>query len=122
MKKIYYFLVFWILPVAALAAGGTEQTDGAGGSEVTPGDAVLINPLAADNIPDLLNSIINFLLALAAPIATIMAIYAGYLLIIAGDNENRVKTARQTILYVVLGVMVLILSKGIVSLAKSFLK
>ena len=124
MKRIYYSLVGLVIPFFVLAqSGGSGQTSGSGGSGTTPsGDAILINPLAADNIPQLLNSIINFLLALAAPIATIMVIYAGYLLIIARDNEDKVKEARKTLLFVVLGVLVLILSKGIVSLAQSFLK
>ena len=127
MKKVYYSLMGLALPWLVLAKSGGDSGDvggsgGSGGDIGGGGNTILVNPLAADNIPQLLNSIINFLLALAAPIATIMVIYAGYLLIIARDNEDKVKEARKTLLFVVLGVLVLILSKGIVSLAQSFLK
>ena len=114
MKKLFY-LAIWsvlVLPVKVLAAG-----------EVTPtGDVVLTNPLAADSIPAILNRIIDFMLILAGPIAVIMTIYAAYLFITAGDNQERVKTARKTLMYVIIGVAILILSKGIVSLSKSFLE
>jgi heme/copper-type cytochrome/quinol oxidase subunit 2 len=92
------------------------------GDAVLPEDVVLTNPLAADSIPAILDRIINFMLIIAAPIAVIMTIYAAYLFITAGDNQEKVKTARKTLMYVIIGVAILILSKGIVSLAKSFLE
>lgn len=122
VKKIFYtlkaksyqlfLLLFLILPKIGLAdLTGGQQSD----------DITIQNPLTANSIPEVLDAIINFLLTLAAPIAVIMTIFAGYLFLIAGDNQEKVKTARKTLLYVVIGVAILILSKGIVSLAKSFL-
>lgn len=128
MKKIFFASVAWVLPAMVLAdsGGGAGNVGGSGGGagnvgSGSGGNITLINPLASSDITSLLNSIINFLLALAIPVATVMAIYAGYLLITARDNEEKVKQARQTLLWVVIGVMVLILSKSIVSLAQSFL-
>ena len=123
MRKIYYVVVGLILPVVALSAGGTGDTGGAGGTgDMTGGQPVLTNPLQSNDVMALFNNVVNFLLQVAAPVAVIMAIYAGFLFVTAGDNAEKVKTARKTLMYVIIGVAVLILSKGIVTLATSFLE
>lgn len=101
-----------VLPVKVLAEG-----------ELTPtGVVTLTNPLGDVNtIPDVLNRIIDFLLIVAAPIAVIMTIWSAYLFVTAGESQDKVKTARKTLLYVIIGVAILILSKGIVNLVQSFL-
>lgn len=104
----------------ATAINETTPCSGSGGA--APAGPVLKNPLSANSIPAVLDSIINFLLTIAAPIAVIMTIWSAYLFITAGENQEKVKQARQTLLWVVIGVAVLILSKGIVNLAKSFLE
>lgn len=115
-------LLFLLLPRFTLAfTNSAGDTAGSGSSGQTSGDITIQNPLTANSIPEVLDAIINFLLTLAAPIAVIMTIFAGYLFLVAGDNQEKVKTARKTLLYVVIGVAILILSKGVVSLAKSFL-
>ena len=123
MKKLYYFVVSFVLifPIFVLAAEKTQTQAPGERTQTQAPDVVLTNPLAAETIPDILNRIIDFMLILAGPIAVIMTIYAAYLFITAGDNQERVKTARKTLMYVIIGVAILILSKGIVSLSKSFL-
>jgi hypothetical protein len=122
MKKIFYLAISFCssLPIFVFAqAGGAGG--GAGGGGDSTGESVITNPITAENIPDILNEIINFMLTIAGPIAVVMTIYAAYLFITAGDNQERVKTARKTLMFVIIGVAILILSKGIVSLTKSFL-
>ena len=123
MNRLFYLAVWSILvlPMKVLAqSSGSGTGPGSSGSGVGP-DVVLTNPIGADTIPAILDNIINFMLIVAAPIAVIMTIYAAYLFITAGDNQEKVKTARKTLMYVIIGVAILILSKGIVSLTKSFL-
>ena len=124
MKKLYYFVVSFVLifPIFVLAAEKTQTQAPGERTQTQAPDVVLTNPLAADSIPAILNRIIDFMLIVAGPIAVIMTIYAAYLFITAGDNQERVKTARKTLMYVIIGVAILILSKGIVSLSKSFLE
>ena len=122
LKKIKLFLLLSVLitaPVFVLAQSQTTgQTQGSQTTGQTPGG--IQNPLKSNDLSQLLDNIINFLLTLAAPIAVIMMIYAGYLFITASDNEEKVKTARKTMLYVVIGIAILILSKGVVTLVSSF--
>jgi len=59
--------------------------------------------------------------ALAEPIAVLMVIYAAFLLITSASSEDRVRRARATLIYVIVGLAVLILSKTLVNLVKSVL-
>lgn len=84
-------------------------------------DSAICNPLASDNLMDLVDRIIDFILFLAAPVAVLMTVYAGYLFITAADSQEKVKKAKQTLLWVVIGVIVLVLSKSVVVFVNSFL-
>lgn len=86
-------------------------------------DGVICNPLGQDaTITTLIDKIINFFLFLAGPIAVIMVVYAGFLLITGGDKPEQVKKARQTLMWVVIGLIVLIFSKSVVGFVNSMLK
>ena len=120
LKKIKLFLILSVLITAPVFVGADVSGTSPGGSVTGQSPVGIENPLKAKDLTELLNNIINFLLTLAAPIAVIMMIYAGYLFITASDNEEKVKTARKTMLYVVIGIAILILSKGVVTLVSSF--
>ena len=117
MRKMFYWFWGWVLMLLLLPGVVGAAVSG----NVSAPDPTLSNPLTTDSITGILDKVVDFLLTLAAPIAVVMTIYAGYLFLTAGDKQEQVKTARQTLLYVVIGVAVLILSKGIVSLVNSFL-
>ncbi len=82
---------------------------------------IICNPLTSDSVTALADKIVDFIIFLAAPIAVLMTVYAGYLFITAADKQEQVKKARQTLLWVVVGVIVLILSKSAVVFVNSFL-
>ena len=93
-----------VFPINVLAAG-----------ELIPsGDVVLTNPLGVNTIPQVLDRIINFMIILAGPIAVLMLVYAGYLFVVGGGSEEKVKTAKRIILGVVIGISILVLSKALV--------
>ncbi len=117
MKKVK--TLFWLILLGFLSGPSyllAQQIE-----EEPGGDGRLESPITAESIPDILNNIVDWLLVIAAPIAIIMTIWAGFLFMTGGGNEEKVKKARQTLLYVVIGVAILILSKGLISLVKSFL-
>ena len=105
------------MKVLAQIPAGTGGTAGSGSGTggTAGGNVVLTNPLGADTIPAILDRIINFMLILAGPIAVLMLVYAGYLFVVGGTKEESIKKARSIILYVVIGIAVLVLSKAIVS-------
>ena len=84
------------------------------------GETITIGDPTGKTVEEILNSVVNWLLVIAAPIAVIMTIWAGYLFMTGGDNEERIKKARSTLMYVVIGIVILIISKGIITLVRSF--
>jgi len=67
-------------------------------------------------ISDYITIIINWVLGFAALIAVLFLIYGGILYVTASGNTDRAKSARQTIMYAVIGLIVIVLSYFIVSL------
>ncbi len=128
MLKLWYILIVWFLTAPVLVWADHDGTSGGhtggGSSGGQTGDAqpVLTDPINAGSVQEIANRIINFLFILAGPVAVIMIVYAGYLFLTATDNEEQVKKARKTILYVVIGIAVLVLSKAVIYVALDVLK
>lgn len=70
--------------------------------------------LAFNLIHNLIQPIINLLMTLAAIFFLAMAIFAFYRLITANGNEENIKKGKMTILYAILGFIIIRLSRGIV--------
>ncbi len=69
---------------------------------------------AQTNFVDLLSFIINFFLGLVGTIAILMLIYGGFLYLTSGGGENT-KKAKNTIMYAIIGIVVILLSYAIVN-------
>ena len=117
MLKLWYILAVWFLTAPVLVWADVNVPS----NTVPLPNPTISDPINAGSIQEIANRIINFLLLLAAPIAVVMTIYAGYLFMTARDNQDQVKKARTTLLYVIIGVIILVLSKAVVSFAVSFL-
>ncbi len=118
---VFVFVVLLVLPAFAVA----EHVVGHGGGESVNsqdgGQSVLTNPLPFETIPEVINKIIDFLAYLIGPIAVIMIVYAAYLFVLGGTNPDNVKKARSIILYTLIGIVVVVMSKAIVYVTCSIL-
>lgn len=76
------------------------------------------NPLKFNSIGDLINYVADALLILGLPIATIMILYAAFLFITSGGDEDKVKKAKQAITYAIIGIAVLLVAKGVALVLK----
>jgi len=113
MKKILSGLILaslLVMPAMALA-----DPIGAGGSpiEEVPGEL---------NIMNLLNTIANWLLTILLIVAAIFIIIAGFLFVTAMGDPEKVKSARNFILWALIGVAVALASKGLVLLIREIVK
>ncbi len=81
------------------------------------------NPLGsgASTIPQLIDKIATWLLEIGSIIAVIIVIWAAFLFMTSGGNQQKVTTARQTLWYAIIGLTVLLLAKGVTSLIQNFL-
>lgn len=107
MKKAFYYLVGAValaLPSVAMAQGGG----------ITP----TVQPTSLPGTADfgaLLTSVINWFLTLVGLIAVIMLIIGGFRYLTSGGNQEAVEKAKNTILYAIIGIVIVILSYAIVA-------
>ncbi len=81
------------------------------------------NPLGPQDqtIPQLIDKIATWLLEIGLVISTIIILWAAIVFMTSGGNQQRVTQARQTLWYVIIGITVLLLAKGVTSIIQNFL-
>ena len=84
------------------AQNGAKLVDGGGGG-------------SNQNLPDIITTIINVMLFIAAALAVIMIIYGGIRYITAHGDEKQVKVAKDTIVYSVVGLIIAIIAYALVT-------
>ncbi len=87
----------------------------AGAQTVPAPVAVRGNPI--DQLFGIIRTIANYFLTAIIVIAAVMVIYAGWNYMTAAGNEDKVQTAKNTIIYAVIGVGVALLAQLIVAVA-----
>ena len=71
------------------------------------------------DIMDVLDNITNWLFAVLLVIAAIFIIIAGYMFVTAMGDPDKTKTARNFVMYALIGVLVGFCAKGLVLLVRS---
>lgn len=74
-----------------------------------------VNPGGSGDLEDLITTIVNVLLFLIGVFSVIMIIYGGFRFVTSGGSAESVKTAKNTILYAIVGLVIAILSFAIVN-------
>ncbi|MEK7582770.1 MAG: pilin, partial [Patescibacteria group bacterium] len=82
------------------------------------------NPLGGgeQNLLDLINTISRWIFNLAIPIAVIFIIYGGILFLTAGANPTNVDEGKKILKYAVIGLAIVFIGRGFVSLVHSVIK
>ncbi len=78
-----------------------------GGQGVTPPPEV--DPWSA------IDTITNLVFGILLAVAVLAIIYAGFLFITAGGVSEKITTARTTLLYAVIGIVIALLARGVVN-------
>ncbi len=86
-----------------------------------PGGISLKNPLNFTNLSDLLTAIAKFLFTISVPIVTIMVLFGGFQVLTAAGNAQQIDAGKRTLLYAVIGFVIILLAGGIASLVGSVL-
>ena len=101
-----------IVPVVS-AATITENTC-AGTALTIEGGAIDCGGAQAGNVDKLITSIVNIFSVIVGLIAVVMIIYGGFRYITSGGDSTRVNGAKNTILYAIIGLIVVALAQIIV--------
>ncbi|OGZ97115.1 MAG: hypothetical protein A3I44_05490 [Candidatus Sungbacteria bacterium RIFCSPLOWO2_02_FULL_51_17] len=78
------------------------------------------NPLTYNTFREVIDSVIGYLMSIVVPIGIIMILYAAFLYMTAGGNEQKVNTAHQTFLWGLIGIAIVLIGKGIVLIVCDF--
>ncbi len=97
--------------VNGAAGGGVDGTAGNGSRGLT-------NPLKFDSLTGFLMAIINVILILAVPIIVLFIIYAGFLFVTARGNETQLETAKSALLWSVVGGVIVLGAKIILTIVQ----
>lgn len=79
----------------------------------------LDNPLKAQSFKEIIDTLINFVTIVGVAIAPIFILYAGFLFMTSGGDPGKLKTAKNILIYVVVGLMILFLAKGLIAVLQN---
>lgn len=82
---------------------------------------ILSLPSGPNALPDMIRAVINMLLYLLGFIAILFLIIGGYQYIASSGNPDQIETAKKTIMYAVIGIVVVVLSWAIIYFVTSSL-
>lgn len=82
----------------------------------------ILNPLGdnGSDIPTLISTIAQWLLKIGSVIAVIVILWAALVFMTSGGNKDRITTARQTLWYAIIGLVILLLATGVAESIKIF--
>lgn len=72
------------------------------------------NPIACNDATCLIGQVIRYILGVIAILATLMFIWGGVMMLTSGGNADRIRQAKETLAWAAIGVVVIILSWGII--------
>ncbi len=121
-----------------LTTGGKKLTESKSGLITSGGAGVLLGPGKpgknisvginltnpwpdVNSIFDIINKFTSFLLYAAVPIAVILIIYAGIILLTSAGNTSKITQARSMLWYTIIGFAVILVGKGFFLLIESIL-
>lgn len=115
MNKRRFLTILLILGVLAIAVP-TLAAD-----PIVGGGGVLNNPIGGSDMKaeDIVLKIIKYLIGVLGVIALVMVVYGGFQYIYSAGNSERLQKARDTIIYAIIGMVVVILSLSILRFVTS---
>ena len=115
-RSIVYFILFSVL-LTGLAVFLVRPSLAVSGNTTVN----LPNPTNASTFEELIQNIAKWFYYIMIPIASIMVLYAGFLFLTSGGDEEKIKRAKRTITWVIVGVAIILIGAGFITFVKSLL-
>lgn len=113
MKNILRKTYYWFIINIVLIIPGTAGADGN-----------LSNPLNSSSFVEVVGKVADFAAKIGVPIAAVFIIYSGFLFVTARGSEDKLKSAKETFTWTIIGTAILmgawVLAKAITTTIKSF--
>ena len=120
MKRIKYLLSSLLIgavlfaPAGAMAATANIEDSLCSGANLTTDARNCANDTAGQTINDIIATVINIFSFVVGVIAVIMIIIGGIKYITSGGDSNNISSAKTTIIYAIIGLVVVALAQIIV--------
>lgn len=105
-----HFVKIAALSILAMWGHVTHAAEGAG---------TLVNPLKASSIPKLLAVVLRGLVEIGSIILVLMLVWVGFMFVMAQGNEEKIKSARQALMWTVVGGLILLGATAIAELIEA---
>lgn len=134
MKKIIPLFLFIALlfpavsshaqPTRSTTGGVSQSTTGGPADPSAPSLATLPNPLAGrvDSIPALLKSIVDFLFGFSYIVIAFFLLLSGFKFVAAQGSEEKLREAKNTFKYTIIGALILIGANTIITVAQQLVQ
>lgn len=111
--EIFYKILLGIFKInTALAQGGGPATPGGGGQSTFTLDP----PVNVSSIQELLKNIASYIYGISLAVAVIMILYGAFQILTSAGDPKKATDGKNTIIYTIVGLAIVILATGIVSL------
>lgn len=80
------------------------------------------SPIQYKTFEELINTIINFIFWVAIAIAPVVIIIAGFYFLTSGGDPEKLRKAKQIILFTFIGLLIVLSGKGIISLIRQIIE
>lgn len=94
MKKLYYLLLSYLIPLITFAAD-------------CPADTVC-NPIQSSTFADLMSKIADAAAKIGLPLVAVFMIYSGFLFVSARGNEEQLAKAKTTFFWTIIGALLVV--------------
>ncbi len=84
-------------------------------------DGGLVNPLRYAEIDKIIVAFADLIFDLALVVAPILVLIAGFLFVTAAGNPERIKKARDILMYTAIGLFVVIFARGLVAMLEGII-
>lgn len=113
-------VLFMFSPYLALAQGdAVGQTPSPGAKQQNLG---FFDPLGGKDFTQIIANILTWLLRLASILVPIIIVIGAFQMLLSQGKPDSITTGKKTILYAVIGYIIILISKGIVSIVENILK
>ncbi len=107
---------------SASNAGGSASNSGGSVTNPSSGSGQLTNPLKSASIEEFILKVIDVILIFALPIIVLYIMYAGFLFVTAKGDTGQISTAKNALLYSVIGGVIVLGAKVIVTVIEGTIK
>jgi len=79
------------------------------------------NPVGTNTFEGLVQNVAKWFYYVMIPVASIVILYAAFLFLTSGGEEEKIKKAKRAITYAVVGIAIILIGAGFITLIKSLL-